>query len=281
MTKLMVLSNNDALQGKLDFVTSELQEIYPIYLALSKITTTPYMRGVLSSRLEKSTKQDLLHNLERYTSIWENSVNTYVTSLEKNDTLSYEKVIQKLVELGVTYNVQYGFNLIDSFNLEFTITLPNSNVPVFTKFISNLGSVSELLTFVYPYLLKLPYHLALAQILTWDSNLSLENKTSNSLNTVIIKDSKTGTTVEISNSESVCGFKAETKFCGESEQLLVETSQGYLLSWNGLAMTRPVSVSKVENSVPLPCLVCRVIDIFGELPVYGEKTSQGCLWTYK
>lgn len=61
----------------------------------------------------------------------------------------------------------------------------------------------------------------------------------------------------------------------------VETSQGYILSWNGLAMNRPIHVSKVENFVPLPCLVRKATDILGELPIYGEKTSQGKLWTYK
>lgn len=169
----------------------------------------------------------------------------------------------------------------DDSNLDFTITLPNSTKPVFTKSVSNLTSVSDLLMFMSPYLLQLPYHFALAQILTWSTYFKLENKTVNGLSSVIIQDTKTGVTVEISNLGSLCNFKAKTSFCGESEHLSVETSQGYLLSWNGLALTKPIHVSKVENFIPLPCLARKVIDILGELPVYGEKTSQGKLWTYK
>lgn len=282
MSKLIALpATANGLQGKLNFVISEIQEIYPVYLALSQVIANPYVRGVLPTRLEKSTKQDLLTNLEKYTSIWEESVSAYVTSLEENETLSYDDVIQSLVDLGEIYNVQYGFNLGAGSNLDFTITLPNSTEPVFTKSVSNFTSVSELLTFMSPYLLQLPYHFALARILLWSSHFKLENKTYHKLSSVVIQDTKTGAKVEISNSDSICSFKAKTSFCGESEHLSVETSQGYVLSWNGLAMTRPIHVSKVENSVPLPCLVCRVIDILGELPVYGEKTSQGKLWTYK
>ena len=239
------------------------------------------MRGILPTRLEKSTKQDFLTNLEKYTSIWEESVNSYITSLEENENLSYDGVIQSLVDLGEVYNVQYGFNLSEGSNLDFTITLPNSTNSVFTKSVSNLTSVSELLTFMSPYLLQLPYHVSLAQILTWSTHFKLENKTVNGLSSVIIRDTKTGATVKISNSGSLCSFKAKTSFCGESEHLSVETSQGYVLSWNGLALTKPVHVSKVENNIPLPCLARKVIDILGELPVYAEKTSQGRLWTYK
>lgn len=282
MSKLIALpTTTNELQGKLNFVISEIQELYSIYLALSQVTANPYVRGVLPTRLEQSTKQDLLTNLEKHTSIWEQSVNVYTTSLEENETLSYEDVIQSLVDLGEIYNVQYGFSLGDGSNLDFTITLPNSTEPVFTKSVSNLTSVSELLTFMSPYLLQLPYHVSLAQILTWSTHFKLENKTVNRLSSVIIQDTKTGATVKISNSGSLCSFKAKTSFCGESEHLSVETSQGYLLSWNGLALTKPVHVSKVENNVPLPCLARKVIDILGELPVYAEKTSQGRLWTYK
>lgn len=282
MSKLITLpTTTNELQGQLNFVTSEIQEIYPVYLALSQVTANPYVRGILPTRLEKSTKQDLLTNLEKHTSIWEKSVNTYITSLKENETLSYGDVIQSLVDLGEVYNVQYGFNLSEDSNLEFTITLPNSTKPVFTKSVSNFTSVSELLTFVSPYLLQLPYHFSLAQILTWSTYFKLENKTVNGLSSVIIQDTKTGATVEISNLGSLCSFKAKTSFCGESEHLSVETSQGYLLSWNGLALTKPIHVSKVENFIPLPCLARKVIDILGELPVYGEKTSQGKLWTYK
>ena len=282
MSKLIALpTSTNELQGKLNFVTSEIQEIYPVYLALSEITVNPYVKGVLPTRLEKSTKQDLLTNLEEYASIWEKSVKAYITLLEEDETLIYEGVIQSLVDLGKVYNVQYGFNLSDGSNLEFTITLPNSTEPVFTKYVSNFTSVSELLMFMSPYLLQLPYHFALAQILLWSSSFDLENKTSNRLSSVIVRDTKTGATIEISNSGSLCSFKAKTSFCGESEHLSVETSQGYVLSWNGLAMTKPIHVSKVENFVPLPCLVRKVIDILGELSVYGEKTSQGRLWTYK
>lgn len=282
MSKLITLpTTTNELQGQLNFVTSEIQDIYPVYLALSQVIANPYVRGVLPTRLEKSTKQDLLTNLEKHTSIWEKSVNTYITSLKENETLSYGDVIQSLADLGEIYNVQYGFNLSEGSNLEFTITLPNSTKPVFTKSVLNFTSVSELLTFVSPYLLQLPYHFSLAQILTWSTYFKLENKTVNGLSSVIVRDTKTGATVEISNSGSLCSFKAKTSFCGESEHLSVETSQGYVLSWNGLAMAKPIYVSKVENFVPLPCLVRKVIDILGELPVYGEKTSQGRLWIYK
>ena len=282
MSKLMVLPNTiDELQGKLNFVTSEIKEIYSIYLTLLSIPTNSYLGGTLSTRLYKSTKQDLLTNIEKHTSIWEMSVNAYITSLEEDETLFYEDVLQNLVDLGKVYTVQYGFNSSDGSNLEFTITLPNSTKPVFTKSVSNFPSVSELLSFMSPYLLQLPYHFALAQILNWSSTFELENKTSNGLNSVIIRDTKTGATIEISNSGSICSFKAKTSFCGESEHVSVETSQGYIISWNGLVMNRPIHVSKVENFVPLPCLVRKATDILGELPIYGEKTSQGKLWTYK
>lgn len=281
MTNLTVLSNSKDLQREFDYVTSEIQEIFPVYLSLSEISTNSYVRGVLPSRLGKSTKQDLLTNIEKYTSIWEKSVNAYVTSLEESEALSYKDVLQRLVSLGGVYKVQYGFNVTEESNVVFTITLPNSSIPVFTKSVSNVTSVSELLTFVFPYLLQLPYHFALAQILNWSSTFELKTVTSKGLTSVFIQDTKTGTIVEISNSGSLCSFKAETSFCGETEQLSVETSQGYLLSWNGLAMTKPIKVSKVENFVPLPCLVRKVTDILGELPVYGEKTASGNLWTYK
>lgn len=72
MSKLITLpTTTNELQGQLNFVTSEIQEIYPVYLALSQVTSNPYVRGVLPTRLEKSTKQDLLTNLEKHTSIWE------------------------------------------------------------------------------------------------------------------------------------------------------------------------------------------------------------------
>ena len=187
------------------------------------------------------------------------------------------------MDLGQTYGVQYGFQVLEglaSDTLVFSIVLPNSNDPVFTQEVE-IKSTRDFLTFMELHMLALPYHQVLSQILDWNSNFTIENYTSNSLTSVDIKNPKTDTVVNLSCADMLCNFQVTSYFTGKNKQMFVETSQGYRLSFAGLGESDTLSVFKSEHEVPLPCVARKVIDLLGELPVYGEKTSQGELWTYK
>ena len=60
MPKLIALPNNsDELQGKLNYLTNEIRETYPIYSALATSMKNPFMKMIISERIEKSMRIQL------------------------------------------------------------------------------------------------------------------------------------------------------------------------------------------------------------------------------
>ena len=200
----------------------------------------------------------------------------------KESTNSYKDLLPVFEDLGKDYKAQYTFDVLDNSELTFNITLAGSTTSHYTKSVSEPSSVPEFLDFMRPYLLKLPFHNELGLILSWSSDLELESLSDdNGVTPVIIRNKCTGAFTEIVNSQSRCAIKTSYSFCGENKPLFIETSQKYILSLNTVSSDTELLVNTVVEHLPLPCLTRKVIDIIGELPVYGEKTASGQLWTYK
>lgn len=284
MTKLTTLPNNsDELQGKLDYLTNEIRETYPIYSAVSESMKNPFVTMVLSDMVKKSRKTQLFSDVSCFKELWDFSVEGFLTSLDTIDK-SYDDFFQIFVDLGKTYGVQYGFQVLEglaSDTLVFSITLPNSSNTVFTQEVE-VKSTRDFLIFMKPHLLSLPYHQVLNQILGWSSSLNLDVQIfDTTLNEVVVYNSTTKASVILNCSNMLCNFEAKYPFSGENKTMFVETSQGYKLAITGLGESDELWVSKLETDVPLPCVARKVIDLLGELPIFGEKTAKGVLWTYK
>ena len=226
-------------------------------------------------------KTQLETDIDKYHSVWEQSVDLFLSSL-KGNVDSYFELIPQFEALGETYKVQYRFEKENDSKVRFALSLPNSTVPLYSETLLDSITELEFLNFMRPYLVQLPYYHALGSILDFDSNLEFNLIDSNDLDHVTIKNTKTGANVEIMRTE-LNRFKvfARYLFTGDNKSMHIKTSQDYYLDLPCVDTADTVVVSKLFEGVPLPWLVRVVIDILGELPVYGEKTSQGELWTYK
>lgn len=226
-------------------------------------------------------KTQLETDIDKYHSVWEQSVDLFLSSL-KGNVDSYFELIPRFEALGETYKVQYRFEKENDSKVRFALSLPNSTVPLYSETLLDSITELEFLNFMRSYLVQLPYYHALGSILDFDSNLEFNLIDSNDLDRVTIKNTKTGANVEIMRTE-LNKFKvfARYLFTGDNKSMYIKTSQDYYLDLPCVDTADTVVVSKLFEGVPLPWLVRVVIDILGELPVYGEKTSQGELWTYK
>lgn len=278
---LNVLPTADTLQTQFDYLRGEVMKNYPLHVALSDFTKNPYSKKVISDTFVKALKTQLETDIDKYHSVWEQSVDLFLSSL-KGNVDSYFELIPQFEALGETYKVQYRFEKENDSKLRFTLSLPNSTVLLYSETLLDSSTELEFLNFMRPYLVQLPYYHALGSILDFDSNLEFNFIDSNDLNYVTIKNTKTGANVEIMRTE-LNKFKvfARYLFTGDNKSMHIKTSQDYYLDLPCVDTEGTVVVSKLFEGVPLPWLVRVVIDILGELPVYGEKTSQGKLWTYK
>lgn len=278
---LNVLPTADTLQTQFDYLREEVMKNYPLHVALSDFTKNPYSKKVISDTFVKALETKLETDIDKYHSVWEQSVDLFLSSL-KGNVDSYFKLIPQFEALGETYKVQYRFEKENDSKLRFTLSLPNSTVLLYSETLLDSSTELEFLNFMRPYLVQLPYYHALGSILDFDSNLEFNFIDSNDLDYVTIKNTKTGANVEIMRTE-LNKFKvfARYLFTGDNKSMHIKTSQDYYLDLPCVDTGDTVVVSKLFEGVPLPWLVRVVIDILGELPVYGEKTSQGKLWTYK
>ena len=278
---LNVLPTADTLQTQFDYLREEVMKNYPLHVALSDFTKNPYSKKVISDTFVKALKTQLETDIDKYHSVWEQSVDLFLSSL-KGNVDSYFELIPQFEALGETYKVQYRFEKENDSKLRFTLSLPNSTVLLYSETLLDSSTELEFLNFMRPYLVQLPYYHALGSILDFDSNLEFNFIDSNDLDYVTIKNTKTGANVEIMRTE-LNKFKvfARYLFTGDNKSMHIKTSQDYYLDLPCVDTGDTVVVSKLFEGVPLPWLVRVVIDILGELPVYGEKTSQGKLWTYK
>lgn len=278
---LNVLPTADTLQTQFDYLREEVMKNYPLHVALSDFTKNPYSKKVISDTFVKALETQLETDIDKYHSVWEQSVDLFLSSL-KGNVDSYFKLIPQFEALGETYKVQYRFEKENDSKLRFTLSLPNSTVLLYSETLLDSSTELEFLNFMRPYLVQLPYYHALGSILDFDSNLEFNFIDSNDLDYVTIKNTKTGANVEIMRTE-LNKFKvfARYLFTGDNKSMHIKTSQDYYLDLPCVDTGDTVVVSKLFEGVPLPWLVRVVIDILGELPVYGEKTSQGKLWTYK
>lgn len=278
---LNVLPTADTLQTQFDYLREEVMKNYPLHVALSDFTKNPYSKKVISDTFVKALETQLETDIDKYRSVWEQSVDLFLSSL-KGNVDSYFELIPQFEALGETYKVQYRFDKENDSKLRFTLSLPNSTVLLYSETLLDSSTELEFLNFMRPYLVQLPYYHALGSILDFDSNLEFNFIDSNDLDYVTIKNTKTGANVEIMRTE-LNKFKvfARYLFTGDNKSMHIKTSQDYYLDLPCVDTGDTVVVSKLFEGVPLPWLVRVVIDILGELPVYGEKTSQGKLWTYK
>lgn len=278
---LNVLPTADTLQTQFDYLREEVMKNYPLHVALSDFTKNPYSKKVISDTFVKALETQLETDIDKYHSVWEQSVDLFLSSL-KGNVDSYFELIPQFEALGETYKVQYRFDKENDSKLRFTLSLPNSTVLLYSETLLDSSTELEFLNFMRPYLVQLPYYHALGSILDFDSNLEFNFIDSNDLDYVTIKNTKTGANVEIMRTE-LNKFKvfARYLFTGDNKSMHIKTSQDYYLDLPCVDTGGTVVVSKLFEGVPLPWLVRVVIDILGELPVYGEKTSQGKLWTYK
>lgn len=279
--KLNVLPTTDNLQTQFDYVREEVMKNYPLHVALSDFTKNPYSKKVISDTFVKALKTQLETDIDKYHSVWEQSVDLFLSSL-KGTADSYFELIPQFEALGESYKVQYNFENGKDSKLRFTLNLPNSNVPLYSETLLEPITVVEFLDFMRPCLVQLPYYHALGTILDFDSNLEFNLVDPANLTCVTIRNNKMGAEVDIAHT-NFSRFKVYARylFTGENKAMYIKTSQDYSLSLTGLGTEDTLVVSKLFKCVPLPWLVRVVIDILGELPVYGEKTSQGKLWTYK
>lgn len=279
--KLKVLPTTDNLQTQFDYVREEVMKNYPLHVALSDFTKNPYSKKVISDTFVKALKTQLETDIDKYHSVWEQSVDLFLSSL-KGNVDSYFELIPQFESLGETYKVQYRFEKENDSKVRFALSLPNSTVPLYSETLLDSITELEFLNFMRPYLVQLPYYHALGSILDFDSNLEFNLIDSNDLDHVTIKNTKIGANVEIMRTE-LNRFKvfARYLFTGDNKSMHIKTSQDYYLDLPCVDTADTVVVSKLFEGVPLPWLVRVVINILGELLVYGEKTSQGELWTYK
>ena len=272
---LNVLPTADTLQTQFDYLREEVMKNYPLHVALSDFTKNPYSKKVISDTFVKALKTQLETDIDKYHSVWEQSVDLFLSSL-KGNVDSYFELFPQFEALGETYKVQYRFEKENDSKLRFTLSLPNSTVLLYSETLLDSSTELEFLNFMRPYLVQLPYYHALGSILDFDSNLEFNFIDSNDLDYVTIKNTKTGAKVEIMRTE-LNKFKvfARYLFTGDNKSMHIKTSQDYYLDLPGVDTGDTVVVSKLFEGVPLPWLVRVVIDILGELPVYGEKLLKG------
>lgn len=281
MKDFKLLTTHEDIRDKFYPAIRVIQDTYPRVLYTKDFELNPLLQEVIKQDLVKSYGTRLSQAIKEFTSAWEESVDTFLSNVQES-TESYKDFLPVLEELEKDYKAQYTFEILDNSELNFSITLAGSSKPHYTKAVSEPTSVSEFLEFMRPYLLKLPFHNELGLILSWSSDLELEALSDdNEVTPVIIRNKRTGAFTEIVNSQSRCAIKTSYSFCGENKPLFIETSQKYILSLNTVSSDTELLVNTVVKHLPLPCLTRKVIDIIGELPVYGEKTVSGQLWTYK
>lgn len=281
MKDFKLLTTHEDIRDKFYPAIRVIQDTYPRVLYTKDFELNPLLQEVIKQDLVKSYGTRLSQAIKEFTSAWEESVDTFLSNVQES-TESYKDFLPVLEELEKDYKAQYTFEILDNSELNFSIILAGSSKPHYTKAVSEPTSVSEFLEFMRPYLLKLPFHNELGLILSWSSDLELEALSDdNEVTPVIIRNKRTGAFTEIVNSQSRCAIKTSYSFCGENKPLFIETSQKYILSLNTVSSDTELLVNTVVKHLPLPCLTRKVIDIIGELPVYGEKTASGQLWTYK
>lgn len=279
--KLNLLPADDTLQTQFNCLREEVMKNYPLLVALSDFTKNLYSKQVISDTFVKALKTQFETDVDKYHSVWEQSVDLFLSSL-KGNVDSYFELIPQFEALGESYKVQYKFDNGKAPKLRFTLNLPNSNVPLYSETLLEPITVGKFLAFMRPYLVQLPYYHALGTILDFDSNLEFSLVDPADLTCVTIRNNKTGAKVDITH-PNFSRFKVYARylFTGGNKAMYIKTSQDYSLTLTGLGTEDTLVVSKLFERVPLPCLVRVVIDLLGALPVYGEKTSQGKLWTYK
>lgn len=281
MKDFKLLTTHEDIRDKFYPAIRVIQDTYPRVLYTKDFELNPLLQEVIKQDLVKSYGTRLSQAIKEFTSSWEESVDTFLSNVQES-TESYKDFLPVLEELEKDYKAQYTFEILDNSELNFSIILAGSSKPHYTKAVSEPTSVSEFLEFMRPYLLKLPFHNELGLILSWSSDLELEALSDdNEVTPVIIRNKRTGAFTEIVNSQSRCAIKTSYSFCGENKPLFIKTSQKYILSLNTVSSDTELLVTTVVEHLPLPCLTRKVIDIIGELPVYGEKTASGQLWTYK
>lgn len=281
MKDFKLLTAHEDIRDKFYQAIRAIQDTYPRVLYTKDFDSNPLLQEVIKQDLVKSYRTHLSQVIKEFTSVWEDSVDTFLSNV-KESTNSYKDLLPVFEDLGKDYKAQYTFDVLDNSELTFNITLAGSTTSHYTKSVSEPSSVPEFLDFMRPYLLKLPFHNELGLILSWSSDLELESLLDdNGVTPVIIRNKRTGAFTEIVSSQSRCAIKTSYSFCGENKPLFIETSQKYILSLNTVSSDTELLVTTVVEHLPLPCLTRKVIDIIGELPVYGEKTASGQLWTYK
>lgn len=281
MKDFKLLTAHEDIRDKFYQAIRSIQDTYPRVLYTKDFDSNPLLQEVIKQDLVKSYRTRLSQVIKDFTSAWEDSVDTFLSNM-KESTNSYKDLLPVFEGLGKDYKAQYTFDVLDNSELTFNITLAGSTTSHYTKSVSEPSSVPEFLDFMRPYLLKLPFHNELGLILSWSSDLELESLSDdNGVTPVIIRNKRTGAFTEIVNSQSRCAIKTSYSFCGENKPLFIETSQKYILSLNTVSSDTELLVNTVVEHLPLPCLTRKVTDILGELPIYGEKTASGQLWTYK